>query len=167
MCVASGVATFNSVYSASHVAGRLCFHMTAPGGGGLFSKEVVPHDRNPQAIPELTLDWLAGFENSKPVRVGNAACGQLQWDVYGELIDAMFQCRVHGIEPEPAAWNLEITLIEYLEQNWNLPDHGIWEVRGPRQHFTHSKVMAWVALDRAIKSVERLKLDGPIDRCAP
>jgi pentatricopeptide repeat protein len=108
--------------------------------------------------------WGAFHEHSQPVRIGNAACDQRQWDVYGELSDTMFQARVHGLAPEQAAWNLERALIDFVEESWQLPDHDIWEVRGARQQFTHSKVMAWVALDRAIKSAERFALDGDVGR---
>ncbi|HZZ73803.1 MAG TPA: glycoside hydrolase family 15 protein [Pirellulales bacterium] len=115
-------------------------------------------------LTELTLDWLAGYQQSAPVRLGNAACGQLQWDVYGELMDAMFQCRKHGINPDETAWQLEIALTEFLEKHWSEPDHGIWEIRGPQQNFTHSKVMAWAALDRGIKSIEQFGVEGPLER---
>jgi GH15 family glucan-1,4-alpha-glucosidase len=115
-------------------------------------------------LDEHELPWLAGYEGSRPVRVGNAASGQLQLDVYGELIDSFYQARRFGIEPDPWAWRLESALVQALETRWREPDHGIWEVRGPARHFTHSKVMCWVAFDRAIKSIERLGLEGPIDR---
>ena len=115
-------------------------------------------------LTEIALDWLGGYEGSGPVRIGNAAVRQFQLDVYGELIDAMYQCRSHGLDPDSAAWNLERQLMTFLERSWREPDEGLWEIRGPRQHFTHSKVMAWVALDRAIKSVERFGLAGPVER---
>ena len=114
-------------------------------------------------MPELTLNWLAGYENSQPVRIGNAASEQFQLDVYGEVLDAMFQSRRTGLEPEAAAWDLECTLVRFVETAWHMPDDGIWEIRGPRQHFTHSRVMAWVAIDRAVKSIERFGLEGPAD----
>ncbi len=115
-------------------------------------------------LTEYILDWLPGYEGSTPVRIGNAAAGQFQLDVYGEIMDAMHQARRAGIEPDEAAWQLQRALMEFLESSWQLPDEGIWEVRGPRQQFTHSKVMAWVAVDRAVKAVERFGLDGPVDR---
>ncbi|MDQ3946446.1 MAG: glycoside hydrolase family 15 protein [Actinomycetota bacterium] len=115
-------------------------------------------------LTELELDWLPGYEQSRPVRIGNAAVGQLQLDVYGEVMDALHQARRIGIPPEPASWSLQQALLESLEGRWREPDEGIWEVRGPRRHFTHSKVMAWVAADRAVKAVERFGLDGPADR---
>jgi len=114
-------------------------------------------------LSELTLDWLPGYEGSAPVRIGNAASSQFQLDVYGELMDAMHQARVTGVEPEPAAWRLQRLLMEFLETAWRDPDEGIWEMRGPRRHFVHSKVMAWVAFDRAIAATERWGYDGPAD----
>jgi GH15 family glucan-1,4-alpha-glucosidase len=115
-------------------------------------------------IPETNLDWLSGYKQSTPVRAGNAAADQLQLDVYGEVFDAMHQARRSGIEPHTHAWHLQQTLLSALETTWQEPDEGIWEVRGARQHFTHSKVMAWVAMDRAVKGIEQLGLDGPLDR---
>lgn len=114
-------------------------------------------------LPEYEAPWLAGFEGSQPVRIGNAAHEQLQLDVFGEVSDALYQARRLGIAPDRWSWSLETTLLGFLEQRWQDPDHGIWEVRGPRRHFTHSKIMAWVAFDRAIKSVERFGLSGPVD----
>ncbi|HZU82605.1 MAG TPA: glycoside hydrolase family 15 protein [Polyangiaceae bacterium] len=115
-------------------------------------------------IPEWTVDWLQGFEGSRPVRVGNAASEQRQLDVYGELLDAMYQCHAVGLPPDQAAWDLQRMLLEYLESSWAKPDNGIWEVRGPERQFTHSKVMAWVAFDRGIRTVEGLGMRGPIER---
>jgi GH15 family glucan-1,4-alpha-glucosidase len=115
-------------------------------------------------LEESELPWLPGHAGSRPVRVGNAAHEQLQLDVYGELLDCFYQARRFGIEPDPWAWRLEQALLEALATRWREPDHGIWEVRGPRRHFTHSKVMAWVAFDRAIKSCEHLGLEGPTER---
>lgn len=120
--------------------------------------------RGERRLTELELPWLPGYEGSAPVRVGNGACGQHQLDVYGEVLDAMHQCRRYGLEAGGAGWGLQRALTEFLESNWREPDEGIWEVRGPRRHFTHSKVMAWVAFDRAIKAVERFGLEGPADR---
>ncbi|MCU0307152.1 MAG: glycoside hydrolase family 15 protein [Thermoleophilia bacterium] len=115
-------------------------------------------------LPEWEVEWLPGYEQSAPVRVGNAAVRQFQLDVYGEVVDAMHQARRVGVAPDPAAWALQKTLLDFLEGAWRDPDEGIWEVRGPRQHFTHSKVLAWVAFDRAIHAVERFGLEGPADR---
>jgi GH15 family glucan-1,4-alpha-glucosidase len=119
--------------------------------------------RGERRLPELELDWLPGYEGARPVRIGNAASHQFQLDVYGEVLDAMYQCRCHGMEPDPFAWKLETALVEFLESAWQKPDEGIWEVRGPRRHFTHSKVMAWVAFDRAAKAIRRFGLDGPAE----
>jgi GH15 family glucan-1,4-alpha-glucosidase len=115
-------------------------------------------------LPEYELPWLPGYENARPVRVGNAASQQYQLDVYGELMDTAHIARRSGIEEEPNSWRLQRALMEFLESGWKEPDEGIWEVRGPRRHFTHSKVMAWVAFDRAVKAVERFGREGPLDR---
>jgi len=115
-------------------------------------------------LPEWEVSWLSGFEGAHPVRVGNAAAAQLQLDVYGEIADAMYQARSHGL-PRAERWSaIARAFLDHLEIIWREPDEGIWEVRGPGQHFTHSKVMAWVAFDRAVKSVEQLGVDGPIER---
>ena len=115
-------------------------------------------------LPEWELSWLPGYEKSAPVRIGNAAAGQFQLDVYGEVADALHCARRAGIEPDENAWRLEKALVAFVESTWSEPDEGIWEVRGPRRPFTHSRVMAWVALDRAVKGVERFGLDGPVER---
>src|SRR6202048_3994571 len=114
-------------------------------------------------LPEVELDWLPGYEGSRPVRVGNAAALQLQLDVYGEVMDALHLARRVGLAPSEAGWALQRALMGYLEKIWQEPDEGIWEVRGPRRHFTHSKVMAWVAFDRAVKGIEQFGLDGPLE----
>ncbi|HVE38569.1 MAG TPA: glycoside hydrolase family 15 protein [Planctomycetota bacterium] len=115
-------------------------------------------------LPEQTLPWLPGYERSAPVRIGNEAARQLQLDVYGEVMDAMHVARRSGLESSEDTWRLQDALMRFLEKEWRQPDHGIWEVRGPKRHFTHSKIMAWVALDRAIKEVEQFKMPGPVDR---
>ncbi len=112
-------------------------------------------------IPELELDWLAGYEGSRPVRVGNAAVDQFQLDVVGEVMDSLHQSRRAGTAGEAHAWAMQRALTAYVADVWRQPDEGIWEVRGPRRHFTHSKVLAWVAVDRAVKAVEQYGLDGP------
>ncbi|MBX6322471.1 MAG: glycoside hydrolase family 15 protein [Rhodospirillaceae bacterium] len=114
-------------------------------------------------IEELELPWLAGYEDSRPVRIGNAAHGQLQLDVLGEVMDVFHTARRRGLEPDHEAWRVQKVLMEFLEARWSDPDSGIWEVRGPERHFTHSKVMAWVAVDRAIKAVEQHGYDGPVE----
>jgi GH15 family glucan-1,4-alpha-glucosidase len=115
-------------------------------------------------LTELELPWLPGYEGSRPVRIGNGAAGQLQLDVYGEVMDALHLARRAGIPADADSWSLQRQLMRYLEHAWRDPDEGIWEVRGPRRHFTHSKVMAWVAFDRAVKAVERDGAEGPVDR---
>jgi len=115
-------------------------------------------------LTELELDWLAGYENSRPVRIGNAAHVQFQLDIWGEVMDTLHLERQHSIEHGGDVWNLQLALMEFLEGAWERPDNGIWEVRGPRRHFTHSKVMAWVAFDRAVKAVESSGLEGPVER---
>jgi GH15 family glucan-1,4-alpha-glucosidase len=114
-------------------------------------------------LPEFELDWLPGYERSVPVRIGNAASEQLQLDVYGEVMDALYQARVHGLAVEQPAWELQTLLLEHLEEAWHEPDEGIWEIRGEPRHFVHSKVMSWVAFDRAVRTVEDQGLDGPLD----
>ena len=115
-------------------------------------------------LPELVLGWLPGYESSTPVRIGNAAWEQFQLDVYGELMDALHLARRGGLAPDENAWRVERALTEHLESCWSEPDNGIWEMRGPKRHFTHSKVMAWVAVDRMVKAVERYGLQGPVER---
>jgi GH15 family glucan-1,4-alpha-glucosidase len=115
-------------------------------------------------LTEIELEWLDGYEGSRPVRIGNAASCQLQLDVYGEVADALYHARQAGIGASPDAWALNKKLLEWLEDGWRQPDEGIWEVRGPRRHFVHSKVMAWVAFDRAVRSVEEYEREGPVDR---
>ncbi len=112
-------------------------------------------------LTEWEVSWLPGYEGSKPVRVGNAAHGQLQLDVYGEVFDALFQARKAGLAPLDDGWRVFRKLMEWLGEHWREPDEGIWEVRGPRQQFVHSKVMAWVAFDRAVKSAEQFGQGGP------
>ncbi|MCA1707731.1 MAG: glycoside hydrolase family 15 protein, partial [Actinobacteria bacterium] len=115
-------------------------------------------------LPEFDLEWLSGYEGSTPVRVGNAASEQFQLDVFGEVMDALHVARAHGIRPQEVPWEVQRKLMDFLESNWSEPDEGIWEVRGPRRDFTHSKMMAWVACDRAVKAVERFDLPGDVRR---
>ena len=114
-------------------------------------------------LPEFEVDWLPGYQGAKPVRIGNNAAGQLQLDVYGEVMNALHLARVGGLQADETTWNVQCEMLEHLETIWQEPDEGIWETRGGRQHFTFSKVMAWVAFDRAIKSAESFSLPGPID----
>ena len=113
-------------------------------------------------LPEFELSWLPGYDNSKPVRIGNAASGQLQLDVYGEVMDALHQARRGGLAESEADWAFQCALLKHLEAVWPQPDNGLWEVRGEPRHFTYSKVMAWVAFDRAIHAAEQFGLDGPV-----
>nr|WP_254053688.1 glycoside hydrolase family 15 protein [Singulisphaera sp. GP187] len=115
-------------------------------------------------LTEMELPWLPGYEHSRPVRIGNAASNQFQLDVFGEVIDALYQGRRDGLAPLEDGWRVERQLLKHLETAWTLPDEGIWEVRGERRPFTHSKVMAWVAFDRAVKSVEQFQVEGPVER---
>jgi GH15 family glucan-1,4-alpha-glucosidase len=115
-------------------------------------------------LTEIELDWLPGYEDSRPVRIGNAAHGQFQLDVYGELMDVVHVAHRHGMPIDKHAWHLQRSLLAYLEDVWHEPDEGIWEVRGGRRHFTHSRVMAWLGVDRMIKSAEHFHLEGDLQR---
>jgi GH15 family glucan-1,4-alpha-glucosidase len=115
-------------------------------------------------LSEWEVPWLRGYEDSKPVRIGNQAHVQIQLDVYGELMDVLHQSREAGLDHAEASWALQLALLDHLEKAWREPDEGIWEVRGERKHFTYSKVMAWVAFDRAIKGVEIFGLEGPVGK---
>lgn len=115
-------------------------------------------------LPEYELPWLAGYENSPPVRVGNAAVAQFQLDVYGEVLDALHAAREAGLNKDEDAWRLQVAILEFLAEAWRGPDSGLWEVRGPERHFVHSKVMAWVGFDRMIRTAERSGLGAPLER---
>jgi GH15 family glucan-1,4-alpha-glucosidase len=115
-------------------------------------------------LPEYTIDWLPGYEGSSPVRIGNGAVGQLQLDVWGETLDGLHLAREAGLETDPEAWRLQLALLNYLEEHWDKLDNGLWEVRGPRRAFVHSRVMAWAGFDRAVRAVEELGLVGPVER---
>jgi GH15 family glucan-1,4-alpha-glucosidase len=149
-------------YEAEAVAWRDWLLRAAAGAPGQL--QIMYGPGGERRLPELTLDWLAGYEHSRPVRIGNAASRQFQLDVYGEVMDCLHQARRAGATHDADVWALQRTLTDFLEGHWQDPDEGIWEVRGPRRHFTHSKVMAWVAADRAVKAVEQFGLDGPVDR---
>lgn len=114
-------------------------------------------------LDEYEISWLPGYAGAAPVRIGNAASRQFQLDVYGEVMDTLHLARVAGLPAEPEAWKVQVALLKFLESHWDHPDEGLWEIRGPRRHFTHSKVMAWVAFDRAIKDAEQDSLEGPIE----
>jgi GH15 family glucan-1,4-alpha-glucosidase len=115
-------------------------------------------------LPELEIPWLPGYEGSEPVRIGNAAAAQLQLDVYGELIDTLYQACKGGLTRHDEAWRLQRALLEHLATAWVQPDEGMWEVRAPPRHFTYSKIMAWVAFDRAVKMIEHFGMPGPVER---
>ncbi|AFM16563.1 glycosyl hydrolase, glucoamylase [Mycolicibacterium chubuense NBB4] len=117
-------------------------------------------------LPETTLPWLPGYEGSAPVRVGNAAAGQLQLDVWGEVLDGLHLARESGLHSEHTAWDVQRALLDYLEGHWDQPDKSLWEMRGDPQQYVHSKVMVWVGFDRAVRTVERHGLPGPRDRWA-
>ncbi len=117
-----------------------------------------------RSLTEFEVPWLPGYEGSRPVRIGNAAHSQLQLDVFGEVMDALHQARCGELMPREADWAFQLAMVEHLESVWDCPDKGMWEVRGDPQHFTYSKVMAWVALDRAIRAIETLHLSGPLAR---
>jgi GH15 family glucan-1,4-alpha-glucosidase len=114
-------------------------------------------------LPEQTLDWLAGYEGSAPVRVGNGAAGQFQLDVWGEVLDGLNLALDSGLECEDTAWDIQRALLDFLEGNWDRPDASLWEVRGPQRHFVHSKVMAWAGVDRAVHAVQAHGREGPVD----
>jgi GH15 family glucan-1,4-alpha-glucosidase len=114
-------------------------------------------------LPEWEVPWLPGYEGSSPVRIGNGAVNQLQLDVYGEVMNALHLARVGGLQSDDTVWSIQCAMLDHLDTIWREPDEGIWETRGGRQHFTFSKVMAWVAYDRAIKSAEQFHLEGPLD----
>ncbi|MCW2725492.1 MAG: glycoside hydrolase family 15 protein [Frankiales bacterium] len=115
-------------------------------------------------LPEIELPWLPGYADSDPVRIGNAAASQFQLDVYGEVISALFAAAKAGLKHDGFSWPVQRALVAHLETVRHLPDSGLWEVRGPERHFTYSKVMVWVGFDRAVRSVEELGLDGPVER---
>ncbi|WP_424531745.1 glycoside hydrolase family 15 protein [Sphaerisporangium viridialbum] len=115
-------------------------------------------------LPETELSWLDGYEDSRPVRIGNAAVDQLQLDVYGEVMNCLYLSRASGLTSISRTWAIQRSLMDFLESHWDEPDEGLWEVRGPRRHFVHSKVMAWVAADRSIRQIERFGQNGPLER---
>ncbi|MGY2077661.1 glycoside hydrolase family 15 protein [Blastococcus sp. SYSU DS0828] len=115
-------------------------------------------------LPEHELPWLAGYEGSAPVRIGNAAADQFQLDVWGEVLDSLHLARETGMPHSADAWSLQRELLDYLEGAWHEPGNGLWEVRATRRHFVHSKVMAWAGVDSAVRAVEQQGLDGPVDR---
>jgi GH15 family glucan-1,4-alpha-glucosidase len=126
--------------------------------------QIMYGESGERLMTETELSHLAGYENSRPVRIGNAASQQFQLDVYGEVMDAMNVARASGIKTDDDSWRLQLHLVKFVIEHWMDPDEGIWEIRGPRRHFTHSKLMAWVAIDRAVKAVEQFGLPGDIGK---
>ncbi len=120
--------------------------------------------RGERRLPEFEAGWLSGYADSRPVRIGNAAAEQLQLDVYGEVVDVMFQAHRAGLPPDADEWSLSTAVVDAVIERWSEPDRGLWEVRGPARHFVHSKVLAWVALDRAVCAVEQFGQSGPVER---
>ena len=134
-------------------------------GGDPANLQVLYGPAGESRLPEFEIDWLPGYENSRPVRIGNAAATQFQLDVYGEVLDTLHLARQFGVGTlDDEAWALARHLVDFVVDHWQEPDEGIWEVRGPRRDFTHSKVMAWVALDRAVRAIEKYGRDGPLDK---
>ena len=131
--------------------------------GDVSKLQIMYGPAGERRLDEWEVDWLPGYEGSTPVRIGNAASGQFQLDVYGEVLSALYEACAVGSPISSSAWDLQRALVDFVARNWDQPDEGIWEVRGPRRHFTHSKVMAWVAVDRAVRTVEEFELDGPLD----
>ncbi len=120
--------------------------------------------RGERRLPEFEAHWLRGYADSRPVRIGNAASEQLQIDVYGEVADVMYQAHRAGLMPDTEEWHLTCAVVQAVEDCWFKPDYGLWEVRGHTRHFVHSKVLAWVAFDRAISAIEKFGMEGPADR---
>ena len=156
------LALMNSGYR--HEAGQWRTWLRRAVAGSPHQVQIVYGLAGERRLIESTIPWLSGYENSKPVRIGNAAADQLQLDIFGEVMDALYQWNEGHPSPGHEGWPLALTLLEHLEKIWRLPDEGLWEVRGGARQFTHSRVMAWVAFDRAIKAVERHDLEGPLDR---
>jgi GH15 family glucan-1,4-alpha-glucosidase len=137
--------------------------MLRAAAGNLKQLQIMYGLAGERLLTEIELPWLPGYEGSRPVRIGNAAYSQLQIDVYGELLDALHVGRKFMLEPSQASWSFQKVLLADLEEKWREPDEGIWEVRGGRRHFTHSRLMAWVAFDRGVKAVEDFGLTGPVE----
>jgi len=145
-------------------AGAWCEWLLRAVAGSPADLQIVYGVAGERWLGEREIPWLRGYEDSHPVRVGNAASDQFQLDVYGELMDSLHLARNVGLHPEAHVWHMQLAIMDFLESHWHLPDDGIWEMRGGRQHFTHSKVMAWVAFDRVIKDAVTYRLNAPIER---
>jgi GH15 family glucan-1,4-alpha-glucosidase len=156
------VALLNAGYEEEAFAWRAWLLRAVAGNPGQI--QILYGLRGERRLPEFEAAWLCGYADSRPVRIGNAAAEQLQLDVYGEVADVIYQGRRAGLPPDSEEWSLTKAVVEAVEKRWSEPDRGLWEVRGPPRPFVHSKVLAWVALDRAICSIEKFRLDGPLDR---
>lgn len=156
------VALLNAGYTDEAKAWRQWLLRALAGSPG--DLQILYGLRGERRIPEFDATWLTGYGGARPVRVGNAASGQFQLDVYGEAVDVMYQARKGGIVSGPEDWSLTRAVIEATEARWQQPDQGLWEERGKPRHFVHSKVLAWVALDRAVRAIESFGVDGPLDR---
>ncbi len=158
--------TLHGLVSAGYVAEAVAWRdwLLRAVAGDPAKLQIMYGPAGERRLTELELAWLPGYRGSKPVRIGNAASAQLQLDVYGEILDALYEAYLHGMPPHQHAIGLQVQLLEFLESGWRQPDDGLWEVRGGRRHFTHSKVMAWVAFDRAVKAAERAGFAGPLVR---
>ena len=158
--------TLNALLLAGYVKEATCWRewLLRAVAGSPRDLQILYAVDGARRLAEVELPWLPGYRGAAPVRIGNAAANQLQLDVYGEVMDTLHLARLSGLPPEPAAWPLQLAMLDFLESIWQEPDDGIWEVRGPRRHFTHSKMMAWVAFDRGIQDAERDGLEAPLDR---
>jgi GH15 family glucan-1,4-alpha-glucosidase len=159
--------TLNSLLSAGYLdeAGAWRDWLLRAVAGAPDDLQIMYGLSGERRLPEAELPWLSGYAGSVPVRIGNAAVDQRQLDVYGEVLDSFHIARTAGLPSEPHAWNIQRSLVNYLESIWRNPDEGLWEIRGPRRHFVHSKIMAWVAADRAVRALEAYpKARGDIDR---
>ncbi|MFC9737583.1 glycoside hydrolase family 15 protein [Streptomyces noursei] len=159
--------TLNSLLSAGYLdeAGAWRDWLLRAVAGAPDDLQIMYGLAGERRLPEFEVPWLSGYRDSLPVRIGNAAVEQRQLDVYGEVIDSFHVARTAGLPAEPHAWSIQRALMDYLESTWRDPDEGIWEIRGPRRHFVHSKVMAWVAADRAVRALEgQQELSGDLDR---
>jgi GH15 family glucan-1,4-alpha-glucosidase len=158
--------TLYAMLAAGHKAGAVAWRawLLRAIAGEPKDLQIVYSIRGGRRIPEAELPWLDGYQGARPVRVGNDADGQFQLDVYGEVIDLLFASHRFGIETTPDEWSLARAIIDEVTRRWKEPDRGLWEVRGEPQHFTHSKVMAWVALDRGVAAIESYGLEGPLER---
>ncbi len=156
------LALMNSGYTEEAVAWHNWLLRAAAGWPA--SMQIMYGIMGQRRLLEWEADWLPGYEGARPVRVGNAAHAQLQLDVYGELIDAFYQSRLAELKLDEGSWAMARAVLEHVEEVWDEPDHGIWEKRGDKKHYVFSKVMTWVAFDRAIKGAERFGFDGPLDQ---